>query len=378
MEIPAPVNLKIYAGNCAFEYSSVTADILSGNIPEPEGLWDKSAAEIVSMINAGWNLGNTLDSWGEWIDLYTDRTPERYETAWGNPVTSKAMIDGVKAGGFDLIRIPVTWAQHIDPDTYRIDPVWMARVREVVDYAIDENTFVILNTHHEDNWINVDGSMSVETMSAELTAVWTQIANEFADYDQHLIFEVMNETRDIGSDDEWSGNAASYERVNQLGAAALAAIRATGGKNATDRCVMLPTYAASSSPAPMNALTIPSGDSHVIVSIHAYTPYNFAVDHESPYNLSIQSQLDTLFNNISAMQAAKNNVPVIIGEFGCYVKTDGTSRNSWASYYLSKARSLGYPCVVWDNGGNNEYQIFNRNTLTWDDPAYVSILTGNN
>ncbi|MBQ6569379.1 MAG: cellulase family glycosylhydrolase, partial [Clostridia bacterium] len=127
VEIPAPVNLKIYAGNCAFEYSSVTAEILSDNIPEPEGLWGKTAAEIVGMINAGWNLGNTLDSWGEWIDLYTDRTPERYETAWSNPVTTKAMIGGVKAGGFDLIRIPVTWAQHIDPDAYQIDPVWMAR-----------------------------------------------------------------------------------------------------------------------------------------------------------------------------------------------------------------------------------------------------------
>ena len=162
----------------------------SANHGEMRGL---TAKELVAEMNTGWNLGNSLDSIGA------------DETAWGNPATTKEMIDAVSAQGFDILRIPVTWGQHSGeaPD-YTIDPEFMARVKEVVDYGIDNEMYVLLDTHHEpDSWLKPQ-SESMDEVEPQFTALWRQIAEEFKDYGDHLVFEGLNEARIKGSPTEWT------------------------------------------------------------------------------------------------------------------------------------------------------------------------------
>lgn len=329
-----------------------------------------TAQELVSQFSIGWNLGNTLDSCGDWIS----GTPSNFETAWSNPVTSKAMIDEVKAAGFQAIRVPTTWYQHLDASN-NIDAAWMARVKEVVDYGIDNGMYVILNLHHEDTWLNLDGSISYDTMAPKLQKIWTQIANEFADYDQHLIFEVLNEPRGVGASYEWTGSESACLLLNRLNSAALKAIRATGGKNLT-RCVMVPTYAASTNSLTLSSIDVPA-DPYTIISVHAYTPYQYCSDNTTAYSPSVENSITQLFQLLADFKEEHGDVPMILGEFGCFVKKDDAAgRVSWAEAYMKNARALGIPCFLWDNGAAAEYQLLDRNTCTWTDTAYLNALTG--
>lgn len=146
-----------------------------------------TAFEITEEMKIGWNLGNSLDATGGagYSGLDT-------EISWGNPKATQEMINTVKAKGFNTLRIPTTWYPHLDGNN-NIDPAWLARVHEVVDYAYKNDMYVILNVHHE-NWINrADLGTAYEEMSVKLKAIWKQLAEEFKDYDQHLVFEGMNE-----------------------------------------------------------------------------------------------------------------------------------------------------------------------------------------
>lgn len=326
------------------------------------------AAELISEFNLGWNLGNTLDSHGEWIGTMQD--PSKYETAWGNPLTTKAMIDAVKEAGFKAIRVPTTWYQHIDTSG-KIDPVWMARVKEIVDYGINNDLYVILNLHHEDDWLSLDDSAAYQTILTQLQSIWTQIAFEFADYDQHLIFEVLNEPRNIGATDEWIGRQSSCMLLNRLNSAALKAIRTTGGKNLT-RCVMLPTYAAGVSELALSCMEVPS-DPYTVISVHAYTPYNFCTDAAQEYTTAVENDLKRMFKLLEDFKQAHENVPVILGEFGCYPKNNPSDRISWVNTYVSAAKALGIPCFIWDDG-SSKYGLLERGSCTWNDKEYLDAL----
>ena len=218
---------------------------------------------LCKSITIGWNLGNSLDATG-----YGSGS----ETSWGNPVTTKALIDTVRDAGFDAVRIPTTWFNHADDDL-NVDEEWFSRVHEVVDYAYSEGMYVILNVHHE-NWNDPYESTYKET-SRKLKNLWKQIANEFKDYGSRLIFEGMNEPRWRNTNFEWNGgNSEGREVVNKLNADFVKAVRATGGNNKY-RALMIPTYAASTSS--LEGFTVPD-DKSLIVSVHAYSPYNFAMN----------------------------------------------------------------------------------------------------
>ncbi len=143
------------------------------------------AMDIVKDMRIGWNIGNTLDSTR--TDLARTDQPYKFETAWGNPKVTQELIDAVLDAGFNVIRVPVSWTNHIGPaPDYTITQSWMERVKEVVDYAYDKGAYVIVNVHHED-W-NYPYHDNIERASAEMEAVWAQIAEVFQDYDEHLIF----------------------------------------------------------------------------------------------------------------------------------------------------------------------------------------------
>jgi endoglucanase len=328
--------------------------------------------QIAADMGVGWNLGNTLDAHDSGSHKKMGLESETY---WGNPKATKALIDAVKAKGFNTIRIPVTWYPHADAN-YKINSAWMSRVKQVVDWAIADDTYVILNVHH-DEW-NRPTNANYSAASKELKAFWKQIAAEFQNYDRHLIFEGMNEPRNYGGNHEWDGGTSEMrEVVNKLDKDFVDTVRATGGKNKT-RCLMIPTYAASSTTAAMKALSIPN-DPNILVSIHAYTPYNFTMNTgygaTNVFDSKQESDLKQLFNDISNIYISKGH-SVVIGEFSASNKNNTAERVKWAKSYANLAKSKGIPIVLWDNNSINDtynngegHGYINRKTLQWYDAS---------
>lgn len=289
-----------------------------------------TATELVSYIGTGWNLGNTLDATGGGNSLYS-------ETSWGNPKTTKAMIDAVKAQGFNTVRVPVSWGNHTTGDNFTIDSKWLARVKEVVDYCIDNDMYVILNIHHDTSTQYYYPSSTYKTQSVKFVkSIWTQVAKYFKDYDQHLVFETLNEPRLVGTCDEWwfpvnnpsSAVLDSISVINTLNQTAVDVIRAAGGKN-NDRCIMVPGYGASIDGCTTSTFKLPddSTPNRLIVSVHAYTPYNFALNANgtAEFTNNLKSEVDYLYSTIKS-HFIDNGIPAIIGETSASNKNNAAER----------------------------------------------------
>ncbi len=305
-----------------------------------------TAMDVVNDMKIGWNLGNTLDATKSSADI--DDDPSVFETAWGNPVVTQELIDAVLDAGFNIVRIPVTWTGHFgDAPDYLITESWLDRVQEIVDYAYDKGVYVIINMHHEE-W-NEPYYDNEQTACEIMTALWSQIAERFEDYDEHLIFEAQNEPRKKGTDVEWTGgDQEGWDVVNATNLAFVDTIRAAGGCNPY-RMLMIPGYAANSSAA-LSHIEVPEGDDRIIVSVHAHEPYNFALNTEGTGEWNNDTAaIDTLMANLKELFLDKG-IPVIIGEFGAMNKDNEEARAAWAGYYLSAASEIGVPCIWWDNG----------------------------
>ena len=334
-----------------------TSEFASG-YSYPTQMRGLTAFQLVSDMGAGWNLGNSLES-------------SDSETNWGNPKTTKSMIDAIAAKGFTTLRVPVRWDDHYsDSSKYIISAEYMDRVETVVNYGLANGMYVILNVHHNDLQTAVSSSTSAQNkISEELAAIWKQIGTRFKDYGDKLIFEVNNEPR-CGED--WTGNASYYKCVNANNEAARAAIRATGGNNAK-RLIMLPTYCASGDAAKAEAWSNTSGDSMIAASIHAYLPFDFAFsgDGHKDWQASDLTELSGFFTRMYNTFISKG-VPVVIGEFGATNKSNTTYREKYAGIYASLARQFAaqdIPCVWWDNNcfgtGSENFGIFNRGSRSF-------------
>ncbi|AAK78801.1 endoglucanase [Clostridium acetobutylicum] len=329
-----------------------------------------TSLQIVKNMKVGLDLGNSLDS-------------PFNETDWGNPKTTKSMITKIKQAGFNTVRIPITWNSHIGPaPDYTIDNAWLDRVQEVVNYAYDNHMYVIINLHHEDSWL-IPTYANKDAATAELTKLWTQISNRFKNYNDSLIFETMNEPRLIGTPEEWyGGTSEARDVVNSYNLAAVNAIRDTGAKNSS-RFIMIPTYAASSDKISINGLKIPNNDKKILISLHAYIPYNFAMNvngTSSWGSAKDKKELDSTLNAIYK-KFGKKGYGVVIGEFASVNKNNENQRASLAKYYVSAAKKRSIAPIWWDNGvyssgAKDSYGIFNRNTLRWECPKIVHALTG--
>ena len=346
---------------------------------------DISSVELVKDMKIGWSLGNTLDAGNE---SNRGQAPGSIEKSWGNPETTKEMIDEIKKAGFNVLRVPTTWDWSTgDAPDYKISEEWLARVKEVVDYGMANDMYVILNMHHE-TWHD-PLEENYEAASDRLKKVWTQIGNYFEKYDEHLIFEGLNEPRVRNSDEEWNGGSpATREVVNKLDADFVSTIRSLGGNNKL-RHLMIPGYAASSSEVALKDLKIPENDDKLIVSVHAYTPYNFALAEGKTGALWVAckegftADIDALANTLKTLFIDKGQA-VIIGEFGARSKDNEKYRAEWAKYYVTKMNTIGVPCVWWDNGaftGNGElFGLLDRRTLEWKYPlvkeALISAVNG--
>lgn len=309
-----------------------------------------TSMEIVSDMKSGFNLGNTLD------------TESTNETAWGNPLTTKEMIDEIAKRGFKTLRIPVTWRFHMgDAPNYEIEKGWLGRVQEIVDWARLNNMYVIINIHHDDEWI-IPTYEKEEEVKDRLKKVWTQIANKFIEYGDYVIFETLNEPRHEGTPEEWSGGTVEGRDVlNKYLKASVDAIRATGGNN-SNRHLMVPTYAASSIQKAMDDLIIPNNDNKIIVSLHNYFPFDFSLGGtDSTWGtdqdkVDMDNMFDEIYNKFII-----NGQAVIMGEWSTANQGDNIEdRLRHADYYAKGCAQRSLGTILWDAGGT-----FDRNALNW-------------
>jgi len=236
--------------------------------PAPSfGDFTRTSPELFAKLRLGWNLGNSLD------------VPNG-ETAWGNPMATPELLVAVAKAGFNLVRIPVTWAQHLGPaPSYAIDPDWLARVEEVVGYARSAGLYSIINSHHEGGWLSLkdaNGNTTQENnalVRAQFVAVWTQIAKYFANQGEELMFESVNEVHDgYGKADP-----RHIEIVNDLDQAFVNLVRASGGNNGR-RHLIVPGYNTNIDET-LKGFKLPtdSAKNRLILSVHCYDPYLYAL-----------------------------------------------------------------------------------------------------
>lgn len=350
-----------------------------------------SGLDFTKQMKFGWNLGNTLDA--------TAAKNLSSEESWGQPKTTKEMIKGLAEGGIKTIRIPVSWHNHVtDVKNYTIDPEWMARVKTIVDWALEENMFVILNTHH-DNAEKHSGAMKkgdgyypTKKDKAEsekyLKAVWTQICKTFNnDYDEHLIFESLNEPRLIGHNHEWGYSSwcndckDAMECLNSFNQLIVNTIRSSGGNNEY-RFIGVPSLACGVDSLLSKDFILPEDSSNrIIAAVHMYTPYVFAMDpsHSTvTFTSSYKNELDRTFNKLYE-KFVKNGIPVYIGEMGATNKNNLKEREAWFDYFVSHAIAKNIPSVVWDNGGyditsgdySEKYGYYCRYQNNWYFPSLI-------
>ena len=343
---------------------------------------------ILEDMGLGWNLGNSLDATGgSGLDT---------ETSWSNPKTTQALIDKAKSLGFNTVRVPVSWGKHVSGDNYTIDSAWLARVKEVVDYCYKNDMYVILNIHHDTkSSASASGagyyprSSAYSSSEKFVTSVWSQVAEYFKDYDYHHIFETLNEPRLIGTGYEWWFNKWSIpsevkdaiDCINKLNQKAVDTIRATGSNN-RGRLIMCPGYDASIDGATVSGFKLPtdiSGNKNrIAVSVHAYSPYNFAMNvgsgSTSTYTSSIKSELRDLFSTLKSNFRDKG-IPVVIGEFGSTDKNNTAERVKWATDYTALAKKNNIPCVLWDN---NAFAVYNGNNIVLNSEYHGYINRKNN
>ena len=357
--------MTIFVG---LDLGDINAQTLSGDT-----LKNADTEAILEDMGLGWNLGNSLDA--------TLGSGLGAETSWGNPKTTQALIDKVKSLGFNTVRVPVSWGKHVSGSNYTIDSAWLARVKEVVDYCYKNDMYVILNIHHDtqssasDSGAGYYPRSSVYSSSEKfVTSVWSQVAEYFKDYDYHLIFETLNEPRLIGTSYEWwfskwsvpSEVKDAIDCINKLNQKAVDTIRATGSNN-RGRLIMCPGYDASIDGATVSGFKLPtdiSGNKNrIAVSVHAYSPYNFAMNvgsgSTSKYTSSIKNELQDLFSTLKSNFRDKG-IPVVIGEFGSTDKNNTAERVKWATDYTALAKKNNIPCVLWDN---NAFAVYNGSSI---------------
>lgn len=360
------------------------------SFPIPEG----EQFEFTREMHLGFNLGNTFDATsGDGITNQANSTLH-IESSWVGIKTNVDMIKAIKEAGFRTLRIPVSWHNHVD-ENYTINEAWLNRVQEVVDYAYDLDMNVIINIHHDNNKNFLYPSYELQEQSKKyIETIWTQLSEKFKDYDNRLIFEGMNEPRLVGTPDEWwidINNASSTEPldvINILNQSFVDVVRKSGGNN-ENRYLMVPSYAASPEFTQTEKFKLPndSTPNRLILSVHSYSPYFFALadakDENSitTFNIDLESStkdIDNFMNNVYE-KYIKNGIPVVIGEFGTRNKDDNTQdRINHAAYYANEAASRGIPVVWWDNhffkGQGEQFGLLDRFTNTWQYPEIVEAL----
>lgn len=325
-----------------------------------------TASQLVADMGPGWNLGNSFD------------VRDNNKTLWGNPLPSTTLVDEIFKRGFRTLRLPVTWGYNMsDAPNFTIESNYFSRVTNIIDHALSKGMYVIINVHHDDKWIVPTFNQATSTKN-QLDKVWTQIANQYKNYSDYLIFELLNEPRHKDTPEEWTGGTQEGRAVlNDYYATILNAIRATGGNN-EKRKVMIAPYAASVVQSTWNDLIIPNNDPDVIISIHAYFPFRFALEGSDPNwgTENDKADVDALMNRIESNFISKG-LPVVMGEWGSIgTLAVESERLKHATYFAKACIGKGIVPVVWDDGG--DFRLLNRRNFVWEFPTVSDAVANNN
>ena len=331
---------------------------------------DVDAQTWCKNVVMGWNLGNSLEAEGT-------------ETSWGNPATTADMIKSIKGEGFNAVRIPVRWGQHCDMSTMTIDEKWLSRVKEIVDWCLAEDMYVIINTHH-DLWLeHYPTNAKKAELNEKLGKLWTNIATAFADYDGRLAFAGLNE---VNAEGNWglTPTQENYDVTNSFNQTFVDAVRATGGNNAL-RNLVVQSYRCNPTMGLTN-LVVPTDPTpnRLSVEFHYYDPYSYCSGAAGSYNywgiafsdkgtVTPDGNEKSLANFFLTIREKwwEQGLGVVIGEYGCschYTTADKATQEANMQYYMkclvSEARKNGFAAFVWDNNaygnGSEKFGIFDR------------------
>lgn len=359
---------------------------------------DLNQSQIVEAMGPGWNLGNQLES-------VTDNVPE--ETNWGNPVITEKLIQSVKAAGFKSIRIPVSYFAKIDDDKdYTIDSKWLDRVQEVVDYCIKNDLYAVINIHGDGyntidgSWLLCNGKNQTE-IKKKYKKVWKQIAERFKNYDEHLLFESMNEEFD-GSYSE--PNKEYYQNINDYNQIFVDTVRKTEDNN-TKRWLIIPgwntnidytagDYGFKLPTDQYRDKSIDKEEQRIMISVHYYSPWDFCGgencvitqwgnEADDPSKTSTTCDETYMKNQLNLMKTkfADKGYPVFIGEYGSIDKTSYDSENEYYRAYFARklcqlSRKNGCIPMYWDNGYNgvHGFGLFDRTTCEITQPVIIDAI----
>ncbi|MBP1618875.1 MAG: endoglucanase [Bacteroidetes bacterium] len=348
--------------------------------PDQTDMRELDALEFSKLMGVGWNIGNSLESITVSGGVYSGS-----ETSWGNPSVTKQLIDSVKDAGFNAIRIPVSWSHKLDnTSTYKISTSWKKRVAEVVNYALDNDMFVIINVHWDGGWMNDPTYDSQTSINAKLDSLWKQIAIYFRDYDDRLLFAGTNEVH--VADNYGTPTSENIAVQNSFNQTFVNAVRATGGRNFY-RQLIVQAYNTNIENA-CSYLTMPDDqvENRLMAEVHFYDPYDFALQESTGYttqwgenyiggDVSSWGQEDWVDEAFGMMKTyfVDKGVPVILGEYGALLRTmldtdaeaaHVAARNYYLNYITKTAKANGLVPFYWDNGvtGNNGFGLFDRST----------------
>lgn len=366
-----------------------------------------TAMKLAKAMECGWNLGNTLDARDGWSDaskVYPFNQGLSSETCWGEVETTKAIIETGINNGYKTIRIPVTWCNHLTDTDYTIDPAWMNRVKQIVNWAYDAGYYVILNEHHSvhDNMNSplkksegyIVATESAAESKAFLQAIWKQICQNFNDeYDEHLIFETMNEPRDTAHEHCWNTKPDTCDickdevaLVNEYNQLILDTIRSSGGNNA-NRFVMIPAMGTGINEALKDGFKLPedSATDRLIVTGHMYPLDSGGTGTDSHhFDTATKNEITSNTKSLYSKFVSKG-IPVVIGEFGAARQGYDSDGNKIAgfvitaqdrldcfSYFAQQAGKYSMPFINWDCGGDNGMATINRKSCSVYEPEYLA------
>ncbi len=392
--IPANKNVLERTGTITIKLASITEKItitqpgISASTAADNTGMGSDAKDLAKKMALGWNLGNTLEAIGG-------------ETAWGNPKATEALIKAVKAQGINAIRIPCAWSGYIEnTNTFRIKDSWLERVKEVVDYCVNNDMYAILNIHWDGGWLENNPTKNKQAeVNKKQKALWTQIAAYFREYDEHLLFAGTNEVHvsDVYSDP----TAENLEVQHSYNQTFVDAVRATGGRN-TYRNLIVQAYNTNIGfGVKYMKVSADATPNRMMVEVHYYDPYNFTLDehtggtginlwgkaYEAFGKIDNWGQEDYLAETFADTKKAfvDKGYPVILGEFGALRRATLTgtmlekhleSRAYYIKMVTSTAKKNGMVPFYWDNGPyqNLASGIFNRKTGTVDDELIMNAL----
>ena len=328
-----------------------------------------TSVQLSALMSPGINIGNTLEA-----------LPA--ETSWGNPMITQKLLDGYRAAGFKTVRIPVSWSQYADANN-NISAAWMARVTQVVDYAHKAGLYAIINVHWDGGWIDHATYARQAAINAKLSKFWTQIANNFKNYDDTVLFAGTNE---VGEPNTWGTPTTEQAAVqNSFNQTFVNAVRATGGNNAK-RHLVVQAYYTDINRSVINTIPKDTIANRLFMEVHYYDPYHFTINGDSKIwqwgasatdpaatdNWGDEAWVDGQFQKMKT-RYVDQNVAVLVGEYGAYSKPKYPGMQAyakkWAAYVTRSSYQHGLVPVYWDTGG-----VIDRNSGAPRDPEMISLI----